>query len=120
MIVSPSTLLATLRTISSVWKQEHQNRNVLEIARLAGTLYDKFVGFAGDMDKIESKLIDAQSAFGSAKGKLISGKGNMVSIAQKTKKLGVKSKREFGESCTSKEIENLPTNTEQDEETSEE
>ncbi len=120
VIVSPSTLLATLRTISSVWKQEHQNRNVLEIARLAGTLYDKFVGFTGDMDKIESKLLDAQSAFGSAKGKLISGKGNMVSIAQKTKKLGVKSKREFGESWTSKEAEGLPTNTEQDEETSEE
>jgi DNA recombination protein RmuC len=97
VIVSPSTLLATLRTISSVWKQEHQNRNVLEIARLAGTLYDKFVGFTVDMDRIESRLQDAQSAFGSAKNKLTTGKGNMVSIAQNTKNLGVKSKKEFSE-----------------------
>jgi DNA recombination protein RmuC len=120
VIVSPSTLLATLRTISSVWKQEHQNRNVLEIARLAGTLYDKFVGFAGDMDKIEAKLSDAQSAYGSAKEKLISGKGNIMSIAQKTKKLGVKSKREFIESWASDETPGLQTNMQQDEESGEE
>ena len=51
MIVSPSTLLATLCTIASMWKQERQNRNVMEIARLSGSMYDKFVGFIGDMEK---------------------------------------------------------------------
>ena len=55
VIVSPSTLLATLRTIASIWKQERQNRNVLEIARLSGTMYDKFVGFIGDMEGIGKK-----------------------------------------------------------------
>ena len=111
VIVSPSTLLATLRTISSVWKQEQQNRNVLEIARLAGSLYDKFVGFTGDMDKIESRLLDAQTAFGNAKNKLISGKGNMMSIAQKTKILGVKSKKEFNDTWNGIENSGLSENT---------
>lgn len=115
VIVSPSTLLATLRTISSVWKQEHQNRNVLEIARLAGTLYDKFVGFTGDMDKIESRLQDAQTAFGNAKNKLTTGKGNMVSIAQNTKNLGVKSKKEFSETWTGTENQGLTDNNKKEE-----
>src|ERR1700744_5276090 len=56
VIVSPSTLLATLRTIASIWKQERQNRNVLEIARLSGTMYDKFVGFVGDMESIGKNI----------------------------------------------------------------
>ena len=97
VIVTPSTLLATLRTISSVWKQENQHRNVLEIARLAGTLYDKFVSFSQDMDQIENRLNQASSAYQSARNKLIDGRGNMVQTALKTKELGVKSKKEFGD-----------------------
>src|SRR5690606_40824951 len=56
VIVSPSPLLATLRTIAGLWKQERQNKNVIEIAREAGLLYDKFVGFTEDMDKVEKQI----------------------------------------------------------------
>src|SRR5690606_29583175 len=62
VIVSPSTLLATLRTIASIWKQERQTRNVLEIAKEAGALYDKFVGFLKDLDDVGAQLENAQKA----------------------------------------------------------
>ncbi|MCA6365163.1 MAG: DNA recombination protein RmuC [Bacteroidetes bacterium] len=90
VIVSPSTLLATLRTVASIWRQENQNRNALEIARQSGKLYEKFVGFTEDLRKIGRKLEEAQAAHQEAFSKLDTGRGNLVRSAEKLKKLGAR------------------------------
>lgn len=95
VIVSPSTLLATLRTISSMWKQERQNRNVLEIARLSGTMYDKFVGFVNDMENIGKNIKQSQSAYDNALNKLTEGNGNLVKTAERIKSLGAKANKQI-------------------------
>lgn len=95
VIVSPSTLLATLRTISSIWKQERQNRNVLEIARLSGSMYDKFVGFITDMESIGRNIRQSQDAYDKAFSKLSSGTGNLATTADKIKKLGAKTTKQI-------------------------
>src|ERR1700744_1951538 len=95
VIVSPSTLLATLRTISSIWKQERQNRNVLEIARLSGAMYDKFVGFIGDMEGIGKNIKSSQAAYESAISKLTEGNGNLTKTAEKIKGLGAKANKQL-------------------------
>ncbi len=95
VIVSPSTLLATLRTISSIWKQERQNRNVLEIARLSGAMYDKFVGFVGDMESIGKNIKLSQTAYDSALNKLVEGNGNLTKTAEKIKGLGAKANKQL-------------------------
>jgi DNA recombination protein RmuC len=95
VIVSPSTLLATLRTIASMWKQERQNRNVLEIARLSGDMYDKFVGFLTDMDGIGRNLKSSQDAYDKAINKLSDGRGNLTITAQKIKSLGAKANKQI-------------------------
>jgi len=95
VIVSPSTLLATLRTISSIWKQERQNRNVLEIARLSGSMYDKFVGFITDMESIGRNIRQSQDAYEKAFAKLSSGAGNLANTADKIKKLGAKTTKQI-------------------------
>ncbi|NEU09133.1 DNA recombination protein RmuC [Flavihumibacter sp. R14] len=95
VIVSPSTLLATLRTIASIWKQERQNRNVMEIARLSGEMYDKFVGFAGDMESIGKNIRHSQDAYDKAYNKLSTGRGNLAVTAQKIKVLGAKTGKQI-------------------------
>lgn len=88
VIVSPSTLLATLRTISSIWKQENQTRNAQEIARLSKALYDKFLGFTEDMNKIKQNLDRASGSYDEALKKMKDGKGNILRTAEKIKELG--------------------------------
>jgi DNA recombination protein RmuC len=95
VIVSPSTLLATLRTIASIWKQERQNRNVLEIARLSGAMYDKFVSFVGDMEGIGKNIKLSQHAYDSALSKLVEGNGNLTRTAEKIKGLGAKASKQI-------------------------
>jgi len=95
VIVSPSTLLATLRTIASIWKQERQNRNVLEIARLSGAMYDKFVGFVGDMESIGKNIKQSQGAYENAINKLTEGNGNLTKTAEKIKSLGAKANKQL-------------------------
>ncbi len=95
VIVSPSTLLATLRTIASLWKQERQNRNVLEIARLSGSMYDKFVGFLSDMDSIGRNIRQSQDAYDKALNKLSTGAGNLANTSEKIKKLGAKTNKQI-------------------------
>lgn len=90
VMVSPSTLLATLKTIASVWKQEKQNKNALEIANQATDLIDKFSGFAEDLIKAGSKLDDGKHAFDEAVKKLHTGKGNIVNRLKNIEKLGIK------------------------------
>ena len=95
VIVSPSTLLATLRTIASMWKQERQNRNVMEIARLSGEMYDKFIGFMTDMDGLGKNIKQSQDAYDKAINKLSSGRGNLSTTAEKIKKLGARTGKQL-------------------------
>ena len=90
VIVSPTTLLATLRTISSIWKQENQTKNAQEIARLSGTLYDKFIGFAEDMAKIKTNIDRTSNSYDDAMKKMKDGNGNIIRTAEKIKELGAK------------------------------
>ncbi|QWD89050.1 DNA recombination protein RmuC [Polynucleobacter sp. MWH-CaK5] len=90
VIVCPSTLLATVRTVAHLWRQEHQNRNAQEIARQCASLYDKFVGFVEDLDKVGQRLEQAQISYADAVGKLKTGRGNLIRTAENVKKLGVK------------------------------
>jgi len=90
VIVSPTTLLATLRTITSIWKQENQTKNAQEIARLSGSLYDKFIGFAEDMAKIKVNIDRTSGAYDDAMKKMKDGNGNIIRTAEKIKELGAK------------------------------
>ena len=95
VIVGPSTLLATLRTIASVWIQERQNRNVLEIAKEAGALYDKFVGFLQDMQQLETYLQRATEKQQDAMKKLSTGAGNVIKKVENLKQLGAKANKQI-------------------------
>lgn len=95
VIVSPSTLLATLRTIASIWQQENQTRNALEIARQSGALYDKFVAFIEDMESIGKSLESTRKTYDLASNKLYMGSGNLVKRAETIKKLGAKTTKEL-------------------------
>jgi DNA recombination protein RmuC len=93
VIVSPSTLLATMRTISNLWRQEYQSRNAVKIAKQAGRLYDKFAGFVVDLEDIGSKLRVAQASYEAAHNKLASGHGNIVSRVENLRLLGARVKK---------------------------
>ncbi|WP_423130589.1 DNA recombination protein RmuC [Gaoshiqia sp. Z1-71] len=95
VIVSPSTLLATLRTIASIWQQENQTRNALEIARQGGALYDKFVAFIADLEKIGGNLDQTRKNYDLAMNKLYDGRGNLIRSAEKLRELGAKASKEL-------------------------
>ncbi|WP_166921925.1 DNA recombination protein RmuC [Flavobacterium poyangense] len=97
VIVTPSTLLATLRTIDSMWTNQKQQENAFEIARQAGALYDKFEGFVTDLVRIGNKIKDTKTEYDSAMNKLVEGKGNLVSSVEKLKKMGAKAKKALPE-----------------------
>ncbi len=97
VIVTPSTLLATLRTIDSMWTNQKQQENAYEIARQAGALYDKFEGFINDLTKVGNKMRDAQAEYQNAMGKLFEGRGNMIVTIEKLKKMGAKAKKSLPE-----------------------
>lgn len=105
VIVTPSTLLATLRTIDSMWQNEKQQKNAIEISRQAGALYDKFVGLYQDLIKIGRKMDDVKKDYSSAMNKLHDGKGNLVTSVEKIKKLGAKAKKSLPESSIERAIE---------------
>jgi len=93
VIVTPTTLLATLRTIDSMWNNEKQQRNAIEIARQAGALYDKFEGFISDLTNVGKKMDEAKAEYKGAMNKLFEGKGNLIVSVEKLKKMGAKSKK---------------------------
>lgn len=97
VIVTPATLLATLRTIDSMWTNQKQQENALEIARQAGALYDKFEGFVGDLIKIGKKIDESKTEYSSAMNKLVEGKGNLIVSVEKLKKMGAKAKKALPE-----------------------
>jgi DNA recombination protein RmuC len=114
VIVTPSTLLATLRTIDSMWTNQKQQENAIEIARQAGALYDKFEGFVSDLIKIGKKMDEAKVEYSAAMNKLTEGKGNLVTSAEKLKKMGAKAKKALPEAILKRaeNDEDLLTETE--------
>ena len=97
VIVTPTTLLATLRTIDSIWNNEKQQRNALEIARQAGALYDKFEGLLKDLVNIGKRIDDSKKEYSSAMNKLVDGRGNLITSVEKLKKMGAKAKKALPE-----------------------
>ena len=93
VIVTPSTLLATLRTIDSMWANQKQQENAFEIARQAGALYDKFEGFVADLVKVGNKIKDSKTEYDNAMNKLVDGKGNLITSVEKLKKMGAKARK---------------------------
>lgn len=97
VIVTPATLLATLRTVDSMWNNEKQQQNAIEIARQAGALYDKFEGLVSDLTGVGKKIDAAKDDYSAAMNKLVNGKGNLITSVQKLKKLGAKAKKDLPE-----------------------
>jgi DNA recombination protein RmuC len=95
VIVSPTTLLATLRTVASIWRHERQTRNALEISRQGAKLYEKFVGFLTDLEKVGANIDKAREAFDDAKKKLSTGRGNLIGQVEKLRELGVKPSKQI-------------------------
>ncbi len=105
-VISPSILLATLRMIANIWRQEYQSKNVLEIARQSGALYDKFVGFVSDLKEVEKNINNTQKSYNSAFNKLQSGRGNLITRVENIKKLGAKASKRLPEEIVSDAVEN--------------
>lgn len=97
VIVTPTTLLATLRTIDTMWNNEKQQRNALEIARQAGALYDKFHGLLADLVNIGKKIDGTKADYAAAMNKLVEGRGNLITSVEKLKKMGAKAKKTLPE-----------------------
>jgi DNA recombination protein RmuC len=93
VIVSPSTLLATLRTITSVWKHEKQSQNAIEIARQSGAMFDKFTAFLKDMEDLGKGIEQIEKTYSMARNKLADGNGNLINRAKKLEKLGAKTSK---------------------------
>lgn len=95
IIVSPATLIATLRTVSSIWKHEYQNQNALEIARQGGALYDKFKAFVDDLMEVGRSLDKSKSQYAEAMNKLVSGRDNLIRKTERLKELGAKTSKKM-------------------------
>ena len=104
VIVPTSTLLATISMVSSIWKQEDQKRNVLEIARQGGALYDKFVGFVDDLINVGKRLKSAKDSYDGAMNKLSTGKDNLVRKTENIKALGAKTSKSLPDSLIQRAI----------------
>jgi DNA recombination protein RmuC len=105
MLVSPSTLLATLRIINNIWRYEDQNKNALIIAKKAGDLLDKFVGFVDALEDVGQKIGKAHESYKTARDRLSKGKGNLVRRTEELKQLGVKAKKELPEGLVVQALE---------------
>jgi len=105
MLVSPSTLLATLRIINNIWRYEDQNKNALVIAKKAGDLYDKFVGFVEVLDDVGQKLDKARESYLTARNRLTDGRGNLVKRSMELRQLGVKAQKELPEGLVVEALE---------------
>jgi DNA recombination protein RmuC len=107
VIVTPSTLLATLRTIDSMWNNEKQQQNAIEIARQAGALYDKFAGLIEDLMQVGKRMDDAKKEYGNAMNKLVEGKGNLINRVESLKIMGAKTQKSLPESII-KRADDIP------------
>jgi DNA recombination protein RmuC len=107
IIVSPTTLLATLATIENVWKQEYQNRNAMEIARRGGLLYDKFAGFVENLEQLGKRIKQTRQSYDSAMNQLSEGSGNLVGQAEKLRELGANASKKLSPDLSEKAIESF-------------
>ncbi|CAG0910514.1 unnamed protein product [Cyprideis torosa] len=105
VIVTPATLLATLRTVDSWWNNEKRQQNAIEIARQAGALYDKFEGLVTDLTKVGKKMDEAKGEYSNAMNKLVEGRGNVISSIEKLKKMGAKAKKSLPEKLINRAID---------------
>jgi DNA recombination protein RmuC len=105
IIVSPTTLLATLATIENVWKQEYQNRNAMEIARRGGLLYDKFTGFVENLEQLGKRIQQTRQSYNSAMKQLSEGSGNLVGQAEKLRELGASASKKISPEIAGKALE---------------
>jgi len=105
VIVTPTTLLATLRTIDTMWNNEKQQQNAIEIARQAGALYDKFEGLVSDLTGVGKKIDAAKIDYSAAMNKLVDGRGNLITSVEKLKKLGAKAKKSLPETIIKRALE---------------
>ncbi len=105
VIVTPTTLLATLRTIDTMWNNEKQQRNAIEIARQAGALYDKFDGLLKDLIGVGKKIDASKTDYNAAMNKLFEGKGNLITSVEKLKKMGAKAKKALPENIIERAVE---------------
>jgi len=102
IIVTPTTLLATLRTIDSMWTNQKHQDNAYEIARQAGALYEKFEGFVNNLIKVGKKMDEAKTEYEGAMNKLVDGRGNLVKSAQKLKIMGAKTNKTLPQNLISR------------------
>jgi DNA recombination protein RmuC len=107
VLVSPTTLLATLRTIEYSWRSERQNQNVQQIFKLAGDLYDKFAAFAKDLSDLGSQINKSHETYEKAVNKLSSGKGNLTRKVEQLRELGAKNTKSLPSSWTGEEGEDI-------------
>ncbi len=98
VIVTPSTLLATLKTVDSMWNNAKQQQNAMEIARQAGALYDKFANLIEDLMQVGKRMDDAKKEYGNAMIKLVEGKGNLINRVENLKQMGAKTQKSLPES----------------------
>lgn len=106
VIVSPTTLLATMRTIASMWKMDKQSQHAFQIAEESGKLYDKFKLFMDDMVKVGNQLTSTRSTYEEAMKKLVTGRGNLVNQAEKLREMGARNTRRIDEKITQRAIDN--------------
>ncbi len=109
ILVSPTTLHMTLRIIHNMWRYEYQNKNAQEIAKRAGDMYDKFVGFVDALEDVGDKLDKAQSAYQTAHNRLVDGKGNLVGRAEAIRKLGLQTNKKLDKAIVDRQSENDET-----------
>lgn len=105
VIVSPTTLLATMRTVASMWKMDKQSQHAFQIAEESGKLYDKFKLFMDDMVKVGNQLNSTRSTYEEAMKKLVTGRGNLVNQAEKLREMGARNTRRIDEKITQRAIE---------------
>ncbi len=113
VLVSPTTLLVSLKTVAILWRHEKQTKNVLEIARIGGQLYEKFIGFLKDMDSVKKNLESSLESHANAMGKLKDGRGSITKTIENLKKLGAKTEKQIEGKHIDDNIErSLPETTE--------
>ena len=95
LLLNPSNLITSLKLIADLWKREYQNKNSLEIAERGAKLYDKFVGFVDNLDKVGKNLDQAKNVYNEAYKQLSTGNDNLVIQTQKLKSLGIKNKKDL-------------------------
>lgn len=108
VIVTPTTLLATLRTIDTMWQNEKQQKNALDIAKAAGALYDKFVGLTDDLIKVGQQMDTVQKTYKTSMNKLSEGSGNLIGRVERLKKLGAKANKSVNEKLVRRAVDNDP------------